>query len=306
MTPLVSICIPAFNGSRWISDCIASALSQCYNSFEVLIVDDASTDSTVEQARSFADSHVRVVVNERNLGLPDNWNKCVNLAEGEFIKFLFQDDLLYPNCLENMMHLFLANASLGLVFAPRDVIVERGLPEEFTGAWLRDCRTLHTKFDGLGQTNPGRALFLQHMRKGFKGNWVGEPSSVMFKKDCLRRVGAFNAGLRQVCDIEMWLRIMYFYDVGFLSEKLSAFRLHAGSASAANFYRRQNRLEHLRLLDGLMANEQIRAYHTEIVKLRHVELITIALRLTIPSPIRRKIRALLKREGARTWDPPGW
>ncbi len=99
--PLVSICIPTFNGARWIRECLTSALAQSYQPIEILVVDDGSTDGTVELVQSLKDERTRVIVNEQNQGMVHCWNKCIELARGEFVKFLFQDDVLYPDCTES-------------------------------------------------------------------------------------------------------------------------------------------------------------------------------------------------------------
>ena len=83
-TPLVSICIPAFNAQQWILECVNSALAQTYHSLEVLVVDDASTDNTAELVRSINDPRIRLVSNVQRLGMVGNWNKCLELAQAEF------------------------------------------------------------------------------------------------------------------------------------------------------------------------------------------------------------------------------
>jgi glycosyltransferase involved in cell wall biosynthesis len=287
--PLVSICIPTFNGARWISDCLGSALSQTYIHTEILIVDDGSTDETVEIVRSFKDDRIQLMVNDRNVGLAANWNRCVNLSRGVFIKFLFQDDILYPDCVTKMAMLLMAGQSLGLVFSARDIILEGDTEKEMTEEWLQNCCTLHTHFNALRKINRGRELFRQHLCKGFMGNWVGEPTSVMIRRECFQRLGLFNESLAQLCDVEMWLRIMFFYDIGFLDEKLSAFRFHARSASVTNIRESKNWLDYLRLLEGLLSYREIRHQHPEIVKLRRLELLRIIARLVVPLSVRRRI-----------------
>ena len=286
-SPLVSVCIPTFNATRWISDCLNSALAQSYRHLEILVVDDASSDGTSELVRSFKDERIRLIVNERNLGLAANWNRCVRLSRGYFIKFLFQDDILYPACIEKMTRLLLDHDNVGLVFSARDIMIEGDTGKAVTDDWLRGCRTLHTKFDVLREVNRGRELFCQHLRKGFRGNWVGEPSSVMIKRDCFQCLGLFNERLAQLCDLEMWLRVMFFYDIGFIEEKLSAFRFHANSASMANIQSGRNWLDYLRLLDGLLSYGEIKASHPELIKLRRSELFRIIVRLIVPLSVRR-------------------
>jgi glycosyltransferase involved in cell wall biosynthesis len=105
MKPLVSVCIPTYNGAKYLKECLDSVLAQTFTDFEVLIVDDKSSDETLSIAQEYAtyDPRFRVIQNECNLGLVGNWNRCVELAQGEWIKFIFQDDLIEPACLERML-----------------------------------------------------------------------------------------------------------------------------------------------------------------------------------------------------------
>jgi glycosyltransferase involved in cell wall biosynthesis len=289
--PLVSVCIPAFNAARWILDCLDSAVNQSYQPLEVLVIDDGSTDGTVELIRSIDDQRIRLLVNEQNIGLTRNWNKCIELARGDFIKFLFHDDILYPDCIEKMMRVVLSNENVGLVFSPRDIIVEGDPQTELTKIWLQNCSTLHTKFLAIEPVNPGRELFIQYLNRGFRGNWIGEPSSVLIRKECFSRVGSFNPNLYQVCDVEMWLRIMFFYDVGFLPEKLSAFRFHSDSTSHRNIVSRRNFLDQLWLLESLSNCEAIKSEHPEIERIRALELLRLVkASLLRPSTIVRWLR----------------
>src|SRR5216684_3535894 len=275
-TPLVSICIPTFNAAEWILSCLESARAQSYPNLELLIVDDASTDGTVELIRSIDDQRIRLLVNEQNLGLVRNWNKCVEESRGNFTKFLFHDDLLYPDCVEKMMRVILSNGNAGLVFAPRDIVVEGDPESKLTKTWLRNCTTLHTKFRALETVNSGSDLFAQYLKRGFQGNWIGEPSSVLIRKECFARVGSFNPNLHQVCDVEMWLRIMFWYDIGFVPEKLTAFRLHSDSTSFRNIASRRNFLDQLWLLESLSNCNSIISAHPEIEGVRGVELLRLA------------------------------
>lgn len=271
-SPLVSICIPTYNGARWIRECLTSALSQTYRPIEVLVVDDASSDGTVEEVLSLKDEHVRVIVSSVHQGMLNNWNKSVELARGEFIKFLFQDDILYPDCIEKLIRPFLANENLGLAFAPRDILVEGETVGEHTKAWLQHSSVLHSRFKSITAMNNGRDLFEQYLRQGFRGNWIGEPSSVLIKRLCFSRLGPFNRNLYQVCDVEMWLRVLFFYDVGFIPEKLSAFRFHPDSTSRSNIKSKRNCLDQLWLLEGLLSESEIKAAYPEIEGMRWLEL----------------------------------
>lgn len=268
----VSICIPTFNGEKWIEESLNSALLQTYRHLEVVIVDDASTDGTLKILRSMKDPRIKIHINRRNKGLVNNWNECLKFAKGEFIKPLFQDDVLHPDCVERMIDMFSKHESLGLVFSKRDIIVSEDIDEEYARKWLRYNRILHDRFSTLIEVNKGIRLFLQQKEKGFQENWIGEPSSVMVKSECFERLGVFNNKLRQTCDIEMWLRIMYYYDVGFIDENLSVFRVHPHAVSAINHWSQKAAFDRVWLLEGLLNHNEIQVDHPEIRRLLKNEL----------------------------------
>ncbi|NHQ85983.1 glycosyltransferase family 2 protein [Iodobacter sp. HSC-16F04] len=101
----VSILIPVFNRETYIAECIQSALFQTYTDFEVVIVDNASTDQTWAICQKFAerDHRVRIFRNEENVGPVRNWIRCVEEATGEYSKILFSDDCLAPECISEML-----------------------------------------------------------------------------------------------------------------------------------------------------------------------------------------------------------
>jgi len=279
--PLVSICIPTYNGEHWIRESIASALEQTYQPIEVLIVDDGSTDNTVEIVSSLKDKSVRVIRNQSNQGLAGNWNECVRLAKGEFIKFLFQDDVLYPECTAKMMKLATAHPELGLIFTRRDLSVEsdapadlaREIPADYSDPHLRFVHLSETKphanaFDALGATLNGRHLFAQHLDKGLYQSCIAEPPSTLIRKDVFRRLGLFNTRMHQACDIEMWLRVLFFFDVGFVDEKLLIFRIHGKSATASNRATRRAEYDRFWMLEGLLNHPEIERAHPEIIAWR--------------------------------------
>jgi glycosyltransferase involved in cell wall biosynthesis len=237
---------------------------------EILIVDDASTDDTVKVANSFHDRRIRVQVNNSNLGLVRNWNRCLTLSKGELIKFLFQDDLLYPTCVEKMAQLFEKHPRVGMVFSSRNVLLENPADPDAV-AWKERFGTLHTRFTSLRKVNRGSRLFNQWFAHQFAENWVGEPSCVMFRKACVNRIGVFNTRMYQMADIEMWARLAYFYDVGFIEEPLSAFTFHTGSATSVNIKRRLAYLDRLWLIEGLLSHKEIRRSHPQLKWLRFLE-----------------------------------
>ncbi len=114
--PLVSVLIPTYNAERTIGEAIQSILDQRFGNWELIIVDDASTDRTAEIAASFAsDPRVRLLRNEQRLGKWANHNRCTQEARGEFLKFLHADDVLYRHCLEHLLHFAKQHRQAGLI-----------------------------------------------------------------------------------------------------------------------------------------------------------------------------------------------
>jgi WS/DGAT/MGAT family acyltransferase len=153
--PLVSMCVPAFNAARWIREALESALGQTYDRFELLVADNASTDETVEIARSFDDPRVRVETRTTTIGPVQNHNRAIRLSRGAFVKFLHADDLLRPTCLEEMVELALEDDRIGLVCKLHHAMVD-GVSVVELGLLLFDSRS----DAGVAERNgwePGRA-----------------------------------------------------------------------------------------------------------------------------------------------------
>ncbi len=101
--PKVTVFIPVYNREQYVGEAIESILAQTFTDFEILLVDDGSTDSSVDTIRSFSDSRIRLVCSEENLGIPKTRNKGVELARGQYMAMLDSDDRAYPNRLEKQI-----------------------------------------------------------------------------------------------------------------------------------------------------------------------------------------------------------
>ncbi len=236
-TPLVSVCVPTYNGMGHLEEALASIESQYYPNLEVVFSDDGSTDGMLERIREFAAaSRFEVkLLHHQHTSLAGNWNNCVANARGVYIKFLFQDDLMRPNCISRMMELALRDPDIALVFSPREIVFE-GVKDEASPAWkiAQSCAVLHSGWSDLRVIQDGAALLSDPALLDGVWNKIGEPSIVLLQRQALVDVGGFDPNLCQLIDLDMWYRLMAVGKVGFVDEALSSFRIHDKQLSVDN------------------------------------------------------------------------
>ncbi|BAU13881.1 putative glycosyl transferase [Leptolyngbya sp. NIES-3755] len=231
MDSFVSICVPTYNGEQYIRECLDSILAQSFTNFEVLIVDDQSSDQTMSISLEYArrDQRIKVIQNESNLGLVGNWNRCVQLARGEWIKFVFQDDLILPNCLEKLLEA--TKLGIPIVFCRREFIFEHGISEELKG-YYRDLQLPEKFLPNASKITSEE--FCQSVLDNLWVNFIGEPTSMLLHRSVFQQFGAFNPNLIQLCDLEYWTRIASSTGIAYVPEYLAAFRVHQKSTSQLN------------------------------------------------------------------------
>ena len=211
--PKISVLIPTYNYGRFLPEAIESVLAQEFQDFELLIVDDGSKDDTAEAVAPYCarDKRVQFSVNAANLGMVNNWNHCLELARGEYIKFLFGDDkLCHPRALGKMLAMLESHPSAALAASARVVVDERSEAVDV----YRDLP------DGC---HNGRKIITECLMRNGK-NIVGEPSAVLFRKADARR--GFDPQYLQIVDIEMWFHLLEKGDLVYTREPLCAFRCH--------------------------------------------------------------------------------
>jgi glycosyltransferase involved in cell wall biosynthesis len=239
--PHVSICIPTYNGREHLKECIDSVRAQTFRNFEVVICDDQSSDGTLDFARELAqgDERFRFIQNPHRLGLVSNWNNCVAVSRGEWIKFVFQDDFLLPRCLERMTAVagkwnasFLA-CRRGFQFEPDTTVDTREL-------YSANADNIE-KFFSKSETVAAGA-FAEKILEQVGNNFVGEPTATLIHRQLFMQNGGFNENLIMCCDSEYWYRIGTQVGVTFIPEMLAIFRVHRSSTSADNFECRNFRM----------------------------------------------------------------
>jgi glycosyltransferase involved in cell wall biosynthesis len=238
--PQVSICVPTYNGRGHLAECINSIRAQTFADFEVLICDDDSPDGTLGFARELAqgDARFRFHANPRRFGLVGNWNNCIQQAKGEWIKYVFQDDIIAPDCIQRLVDTCRESGGK-FAFCQRKFLFDNGCSESF-----RDFFEIHKQRLRLDYKN-SNLIYPEHVARIASGqcmhNLVGEPTVTLIHQSVFRKVGLFDAGLIHLCDAEMWVRIMLNFGGVFVQSELATFRIHAKAATALNHGKRSYR-----------------------------------------------------------------
>ena len=223
LSPKVSVCIPVYNGSEYISDTIRSILSQTFDDFEIIVCDNCSTDNTGEIVRSFDDSRIRYICNEKNLGIVGNPNRAIDLSRGEYVHIIHHDDVMMPENLACKVRILDEHPHVGFVHSNIKLFDQSG--KIFAdNIWCEDSRRDYIE-NGLEVFK----RYLEYLPNG-ASIFIG---SVLARKACYEKVGGFNPALPHCQDSHMWMRMMLFYDVACIGTPLVKYRVHLTSASSS-------------------------------------------------------------------------
>jgi len=221
-TPKVSVCIPVYNGSDYIAESIESVLAQTYKDFQLIVVDNCSTDNTGEIVSNFQDPRLSYVRNTQNIGLVGNENRCLDLAKGQYIYILHHDDIMLPDNLERKVNLLDEHPEVGFVHSNILLIDGKGEVVDHN-IWCEDSRRDYIK--------NGREVFEKYLAYLHFGAsiFIG---SVLARKKCYEHLGGFSPELPHCHDSEMWMRMSLLYNVACIGTPLVKYRVHQISASS--------------------------------------------------------------------------
>ena len=221
--PLVSVVIPAYNCAPFIGESLDSVYRQTYRNWEVIVIDDGSTDET----RAILAPHtgrIRYFYQE-NRGTAAARNAGVRQARGELIAFLDNDDIWLPEKLERQVQVMQGSPECGLVFTDGIMFMADGtrrgpvIPSRLD-AWIA---THLTEDPAVAKGDIFRNLFL--------ANEISSASSVMVRRECLERAGGFDEAVVIADDYDLWLRIARAHAVAVILRCLYMWRWHDGSQS---------------------------------------------------------------------------
>jgi glycosyltransferase involved in cell wall biosynthesis len=217
MTRTISIIMPVLNGERFIGEALESICRQTYKDFELLVIDDGSTDRTREIVLGFgARLDLKFVRHETNQGITPSINDGLRRTSGKFIAFLDHDDFWLPDFLETQLTYLTEHPDVGMVHSDFKTVDGDGKVLEHSVAQCRN-RTRPSGF-------VFRHLFMQSMICG---------NTVMIRKECFERLGLWDERLRWA-DYHMWLRVSRHYKIDYVPKVLTAYRQHATQCTNGN------------------------------------------------------------------------
>ena len=211
--PLVSIITPVYNGSQYLSAAIESALAQTYKNFELLIVNDGSTDNSAAIIKTFIKDSRVFYIEQKNAGVAAARNTALKQARGKYIGFLDQDDLWFKNKLELQIAALEKDGSLALVHSRQDFIDSHGNKIKYD--WITG---------GEGYC----------FRENFIKNRIAV-LTVLIRKNIIDEIGFFNEQLSGADDYEMWLRVTLKYPIKYIDQSLAFYRFHDSNVSKDSF-----------------------------------------------------------------------
>lgn len=243
-SPFVSVIIPNYNHARFLDERIQSVLNQTYQNFEVIILDDKSTDNSVEVINQYKDNpHVsQIIINEENSGSPFiQWNKGFELAKGDIIWIAESDDACEKTLLETLVDEHTRNDNV-VTFCKSQRMDENGLKYE----------TFHNEIQ-RGNWN-GRDFI--HFFLG-KYNIIMNASSAIFNKNMALAIDPQYKAFKGSGDWLFWIELIENGSVSYIDEALNFFRKHHKSTTEIYYTNGTDFIEDKRIFDYLVKNKLI-------------------------------------------------
>jgi glycosyltransferase involved in cell wall biosynthesis len=223
--PKVSIILPNYNYACYLTERLNSIKNQTFTDYELIFLDDASTDNSIEIFNKFIQDNkqisYKILINQSNTGIPFiQWNKGVENASGDYIWITEADDFCENNILEKLVSVLNNNSNVGLAYCQSCHVNEKSEKIDdllWSVKWLDDKRW-ENKF-----INNGKEEILQYL--AFQ-NTIPNASAVLFKKNYYIQAGMAETKYKLVGDWLTWIKILLISDIGFIPDVLNYFRIH--------------------------------------------------------------------------------
>lgn len=280
---LISIVLPVYNGEVYLAESIQSIINQTYSNFELIIVNDCSSDNTEKIVKDFMSKDGRIILinNKENQRLPKSLNIGFNVAKGKYLTWTSDDNIYHSIALEKMLMYLKTHSSIGMVYADMNLIDKDG--------------------NIIGNR-------ISKDNDYFKYNCIG--ACFLYKKECKDVVGEYNPERFLVEDYEYWLRIAKSFKIGHLSEFLYKYRFHNNSLTFSRMKQIGERLLELKIdyLDDIInhsSQEELRALLFELttygLEMNHVACEKILSSIDNLESVQWILRRNKKKNSSKVW-----
>jgi len=209
-SPKVSVIIPTYNRGKYIKEAVDSVLSQAFQDFEIIVIDDGSTDNTREVLSLYSDK-IEYIYQE-NKGISCARNTGIRCSNGEYIAFLDSDDMWLEDKLELQVRFLDKNRDVDMVYS---------------GIYYFD-EMFKINRDYFDLVKPYSGFVLKHL---FLRNFI-PCVTVIVRKKCFEKIGLFDETLVFSEDYDMWMRVAMYFKIDFINKPLARFRIHKDSMTA--------------------------------------------------------------------------
>jgi glycosyltransferase involved in cell wall biosynthesis len=239
-----SIILPVRNGGHYVKECVNSILQQDHREFELLVLDNQSTDGTAEWIASLNDNRIRIFPAERSLTIEENWGRITKVPKGEFITLIGHDDILFPHYLSTMNSLIAKHPNASLYQSHFTYI-------DADGKKIRDSLPMPEREDAAGFLDSYLSRRIDVMGTGF----------MMRAADYDRLGGIPSYPNLLFADFELWINLTRISYKATAAEQCFSFRLHQSTTTKSPDVRFQNSferfIEYLATLTGTEAYNKI-------------------------------------------------
>jgi glycosyltransferase involved in cell wall biosynthesis len=243
VNPKVTVIIPTYNRAHLIKRAIKSVLNQTFQDFEIIVVDDGSTDNTEEVVKSFNDLRIKYIKHQKNLGASAARNTGIKNSKGEYIAFLDSDDEWLPEKLEKQMRYFKKiekrRGKLGLVYCD--------------SIWCDEEGRKIAVSNQIWKPKEGWVF-----KELLKNCFISTASVVICREDVLIKVGLFDRKFTQSQDYELWIRLSTFYPIAYLNLPLVKHKMWEGNVTKK---RHQAIFCNIRLIHKVLKNSYTSIYN---------------------------------------------
>ncbi len=234
--PLVSVCMASFNHAPFVAEAVNSVLDQTFTDFELIIIDDGSSDGSDQILLGFQDPRIRLSLSSRNLTACVAANQAVEMARGRYIAAISSDDVWEPEKLQQQVGLLEANPNVLATFSCASIIDQASRLIDASENPMDPVAQFYSNVFNV--QNRSSREWLEHFF--LNGNCLCH-SSILIRSASLREIGPYNTALCQLPDFDLWIRLVQSGDIFINSERLVRFRVLAGNKNASGLGRKKSR-----------------------------------------------------------------